>query len=317
RRGLFQFNTGGFIDPSKSNIVKLVSTKPETKAVILGKANIESVDKTFISEMSARFQKQGNDFRYHMLLDSNHPDIQALAQDPLNNIVDPSNITEVEQSALNDLIFEGSNSGLIQYLENGDVDLENSTIPKVRGTLSAGQIDSDLPVTIFNDGPAKLPTDELKDVGTLSIDMNTDLISGFGAPFSTQIEFQDGYTAGSLRDASITSNGDGTIVGVFSNNQERVLGQMALAVFPNAGGLRALGSNRFTLTDNSGFDESSIGKPNSSTHGLVLSKYLELSNVNLTDEFTNLIIAQRSYSLSSKIVSTADQLLQTGIGIKR
>ncbi|MCO4783920.1 MAG: flagellar hook-basal body complex protein [Candidatus Cloacimonetes bacterium] len=317
RTGLFNFNTGGFIDQSTASIPKLLSSKPQPKAVILGTANIESVDKTFISELSTKFQPQGADYKYTLLLDTNHPDIQSLANDPLNGIVDPSNISEDEQIVLNDIIFKGSNTGTIVYDELGAVDLVKSTIPRVVATLSQGQLDSPLPDSLFNGAVDKLPTDELKDVGTLNINMNTNLISGFGSPFSTQVDAQDGYVAGTLKDASITSNGDGTIVGTFSNNQERILGQMALAVFPNAGGLNSVGGNRFSLGDNSGFDEGSIGKPNSSTHGLIISNYLELSNVDLAEEFTQLIIAQRSYSLGSKIVTTADQLLQTGIGVKR
>lgn len=317
RTGLFKFTTGGFIDQANASIPQLVSTKPEPKAVILGVANIESVDLSFVAEMSTRFQKQGNDYRYHMLLDSNHPDIQTLATDPKNGIVDPANITEDEQIVLNDLIFKGTNTGTVVYDDKGAVDLDLSKIPNVVGTLSAGQLDSPLPEGLFTGAPAKLPTDELKDVGTLNVKMNTDLISGFGAPFSTQVDNQNGYVAGSLKDASITSIGDGTIMGRFTNNQERVLGQMALAVFPNAGGLTSAGGNRFTLGDNSGFDKDSIGKPNSSTHGLIISNYLELSNVNLAEEFTELIVAQRSYSIGSKIVTTADQMLQTGLGLKR
>lgn len=317
RTGLFQFNSTGFIGNNPSTIPKIISAKPETKAVILGTANIESVDKSFVAEMSTRFQKQGNNFVYQMLLDANSINIQSLALDPENKIIDPQNISETELLFLNDKIFKGTNTGVLKYKENGDLDVLASDIPKIVGTLSQGEINSELPTSIFNNGPDKLPEDELKNVGFLNIDLNVDLISGFGAPFSTRIEFQDGYVAGRLRGSSITSNGDGTIVGVFTNDQERDLGQLALAVFPNASILKSLGGNQFALSENSGFDENSIGKPNSATHGLVLSNYLELSNVNLAQEFTDLIIAQRSYSLSSKIVSTADQLLQVGIGLKR
>jgi flagellar hook protein FlgE len=144
-----------------------------------------------------------------------------------------------------------------------------------------------------------------------------DLITGFGAPFSTSVRNQNGYVAGDLIRSTVSSNGEGKIIAKFTNGQERILGQIAIGVFTNAQGLIRDGNNMFRAGVNAGEDNLTVNIPSSGRRGLIRPRFLETSNVNMIEEFTQLIITQRSLQANSKIITTADSLLQTGIGIKR
>lgn len=117
---------------------------------------------------------------------------------------------------------------------------------------------------------------------------------------------QDGKQAGILTGYSIDS--EGVVTAVFSNQQELVLGQVALATFVNDEGLIAEGGNTFKPGPNSG--ELTIGVPQSGKAGAVRSGTLEQSNVEIAREFINLISASTGISAASRVVRVADDLLQ-------
>lgn len=118
--------------------------------------------------------------------------------------------------------------------------------------------------------------------------------------------FQDGAPLGTLTDYSVGS--DGTITGSFSNAVTRTLGQVAMASFTNAHGLVDQGSNLFRVGPNSG--PPIVTAPGGLGTGRVVGGALELSNVDLGQEFINLILTSTGYSASSRVVRTADELLQ-------
>ncbi len=117
---------------------------------------------------------------------------------------------------------------------------------------------------------------------------------------------RDGTEIGTLEDFSISS--DGTIVGTFSNGQLRNLGQIVLATFSNPQGLVDLGGNLFNISSNSG--NANISIPGSGRAGRIVGSSLELSNVDLSEEFINLITASTGFSANSRVLSTSDQLIQ-------
>lgn len=122
----------------------------------------------------------------------------------------------------------------------------------------------------------------------------------------------DGYTAGTLNDVAIEA--DGTIVGTYSNGQTQDLAVIALAVFTNDEGLEKTGDNMYTATNNSGtvsYYVAGEGGTSSLSTGC-----LEMSNVDLAQEFSNMMIAQRAYQASSKVISTADEMLQSLINMR-
>lgn len=138
----------------------------------------------------------------------------------------------------------------------------------------------------------------------------TTMISGQSSAAPTG---QDGFGPGTLQSFAIGS--DGTITGIFNNGFTRTLGQIALADFSNPEGLSRNGSNTFVQTINSGIGQ--VGTATSGSLGKISSGYLEQSNVDLSNEFTNMIVTQRGFQANTKIVTTVDQLLNDVIQMKQ
>lgn len=134
----------------------------------------------------------------------------------------------------------------------------------------------------------------------------------YGSGFSVNKLAQDGYTSGRIANFSIGS--DGIIVGRYSNGQSQALGRVVLANFVNPNGLRSLGGNQWQSSFDSG--EALIGAPGSSTLGVLQSSAVEDSNVDLTAELVNMIMAQRVYQANSQTIKTQDQVLQTLVNMR-
>ncbi len=153
----------------------------------------------------------------------------------------------------------------------------------------------------------------------LRIDMGangSDRLGGltqFVAPTSASIREQDGRSAGSL--ASINISSDGDINGLFSNGASQVLGRVILASFGNPEGLQRQGGNLFAQTEASG--QAVSGAAESTVQGRIRSGAIELSNVDLSEEFTNLIVSQRGFQASARSITTADELLSELVSLKR
>ncbi|MCC6681705.1 MAG: flagellar hook-basal body complex protein [Phycisphaeraceae bacterium] len=124
---------------------------------------------------------------------------------------------------------------------------------------------------------------------------------------------QDGSPIGTLEDFIIAE--DGTINGVFSNSLIRTLGRVTLAMFTNNNGLEEEGDSLFRPTTNSG--TATIVAPGTAGAGRTIGRSLELSNVELSDEFVNLISATTGFTASSRVITTADQLVQELLNIVR
>jgi flagellar hook protein FlgE len=124
---------------------------------------------------------------------------------------------------------------------------------------------------------------------------------------------QDGADMGVLE--SFTLAPDGQLVGIFSNGVRETLGQVAVASFDNPPGLEKVGGSLYRSTANSGI--AAIGVAGNGGRGTMASGTLEMSNVDLAQEFTNLIIAQRGFQANSKIVSVSDEILSDLVNLKR
>ncbi len=135
----------------------------------------------------------------------------------------------------------------------------------------------------------------------------------YAAPSAMSNIQQDGFTAGSLAGINVTS--DGRIMGAFSNGDQRVLGQVAVARFRNNNGLARSGSSMFAATVDSG--QPLIGTAGSGGNGSIASGSLEQSNVDMAQEFVNLIQYQRGFQANSRTISTADEMLQDLMNMKR
>ncbi|MCU1344119.1 MAG: flgE [Acidimicrobiia bacterium] len=151
--------------------------------------------------------------------------------------------------------------------------------------------------------------------------MNVDLglptdpsrVTQFASTKSLTTLKQDGSPEGSLERYSIAQ--DGTISGAFSNGKTQAIGQLAMAIFTNPEGLEKVGGNNLGATANSGLPE--IGVAGQGGRGVMSAGSLEMSNVDLAQEFTNLIVGQRGFQANSKVITTSDELLQDLVNLKR
>ncbi len=137
-------------------------------------------------------------------------------------------------------------------------------------------------------------------------------LSQYGSPFSVNDVTQDGFTTGRLTAVDITA--DGTIFTRYTNGQSRSLGQVALANFRNPQGLQPIGNTSWAETFESG--NPVVGVPGSAALGLVQSGALEESNVDLSQQLVNLIIAQRNFQANAKTIQTEDAVTQTIINMR-
>lgn len=131
------------------------------------------------------------------------------------------------------------------------------------------------------------------------------------APSATSSTLQNGYASGSL--ASYTIDSNGTIEGTFSNGQTQPLGQILLATFANEQGLSRNGSNEFLATLASGAPN--IGIPGTGGRGTLSGGALEQSNVDISTQFANLIVAESGYQANAKVVTTLDTIVQDTINL--
>jgi flagellar hook protein FlgE len=122
---------------------------------------------------------------------------------------------------------------------------------------------------------------------------------------------QDGYPAGSVKTMSVDQNGN--IIGTFTNGQTMTLAQVAVSTFSNTNGLALQGNNTWATTLSSG--TANVGTANTGGRGTTLGSNLESSNVDVATEFTKLIINQNGYEANSRVITTADTLLQTVISL--
>jgi flagellar hook protein FlgE len=154
--------------------------------------------------------------------------------------------------------------------------------------------------------------------GSLKLDLSSSAgtsggITQYGGASTAIATEQDGSASSSLQSFAIGD--DGTVTGTFSNGSSKVLAQIALATFPNPGGLQKAGDSHFRATGASG--NVLMQAPGTGTAGTLAAGSLEMSNVDLGQEFTNLIIAQRGFQANSKIISTSDEMLQTLVNLKQ
>ncbi|MPY94809.1 MAG: flagellar hook-basal body complex protein [Acidimicrobiia bacterium] len=141
----------------------------------------------------------------------------------------------------------------------------------------------------------------------------TERITQLGGKSTIKVLDQDGSAAGSLQSFNVSQ--DGQLVGSYSNGRTRVIGQIALASFANPEGLEKIGSSSYRATPNSGL--AALGAAGAGGRGLLSTGTLEMSNVDLAQEFTNLIVAQRGFQANSRVITAADELLSDVVNLKR
>ncbi|HEY7135157.1 MAG TPA: flagellar hook protein FlgE [Acidimicrobiia bacterium] len=217
---------------------------------------------------------------------------------------------------------------------SGNVWDVSATAPNANPALPAVSLYGQLPSLVFNPNTG-LPTNQAIGLPpvTFNAALNASLGTNFIAPVSVGVgaagqpdalvQFagansfaalsQDGTSIGSLQSFSISN--DGVITGVFSNGKSQPLGQVALASFNNPAGLEKAGDSMYRVTSDSGLPQ--IGTASSGGRGSISAGTLEMSNVDLAQEFTELIVAQRGFQANAKVITTSDQMLQDLVNLKQ
>jgi len=222
-------------------------------------------------------------------------------------------------------VYDGlgnEHSLLVDFTQTGEgqwdyeakfADGESITGGSATGTLNfdeAGQIDGNGNFNIeFDPGNGASNTNFEVNLGGAE---GTDFTQYSGAN-TAKVLSQDGYTQGSLVDVRI--NGDGRVQGVYNNGQNQDLAQLALGDVQNEAGLEMVGGGRFRATSAAGevFVDSADNMANSN----IRSGALEGSNVDLAQEFTEMITSQRAYQSSARVISTSDEMLTEAVNLKR
>lgn len=180
--------------------------------------------------------------------------------------------------------------------DNGQIMLQTSfTVPEANGDANGNPYRQTLNINIGT-------------IGSM-----TDTITQDAAKSTTKAFEQDGYTLGYLDNFKIDSSG--MITGVYSNGTVRTIGQVALASFTNDRGLEKAGDNTYVESNNSG--QANIGESGVAGKGKLLAGALEMSNVDLSEQLTDMIVTQRGFQSNAKTIQTADTLLETVLSLKR
>ncbi len=216
------------------------------------------------------------------------------ARIPKADLANPTATTTVE--------YEVVDSGTLQFDENG-------ALSQVDGA-AVGNLTLAIPPTgiTYKNGAAQQSVEwRLLDA------TNTPVVTGYSSASAVNNLNQDGFAMGRLQALAVAA--DGTVSGVFSNGQTLGLAQLTIATFNAPDGLARRGENTYMQSIGSGTP--ALGAANSGGRGKISSRALELSNVDITDQFTDLIVTERGYQANSRVITTTDAIMQEALRLKQ
>ncbi len=194
----------------------------------------------------------------------------------------------------------------------------NVTVPAEETGGTAGELDNLANDTVAFGEDGSLDPEEVNitpgwnnGAADSDIDLTLDLTQ-YSGQSSLVSKSQNGFASGTLEDVSVDDMG--IITGSYSNGESREIAQVGLAKFANPNGLLRDGNNLFAETQASGL--ASVGTPGSGA-GTIRSNSLEQSNVDIAEQFTDMITTQRAYQANSRSITTADEMLQEVVNLKR
>ncbi len=159
-------------------------------------------------------------------------------------------------------------------------------------------------------GPVQFQADGA-DASSITLDFGS--LTQYAASYTVAESERNGYRMGSLETFTIDSTGK--VVGVYSNGLTQEIAQVALATFNNPGGLMRMGENLLAESNNSGLPQ--LGEAGTGGRGMIAPGALEMSNVDLAQEFTAMIVTQRGFQANSRVITTTDEMLQELVNLKR
>jgi flagellar hook protein FlgE len=216
---------------------------------------------------------------------------------------------EIYAVPASDVLTTGPNgqvaAGLVKFNTDGSIDLANSTLFGAAGappTINLAASGGVAPAWAASLGIAAQP---------LSIDLSQ--FTQLAAATTVNSVTSNGAAVGNI--VGVQVGVDGVVSALFDNSQVRKIAQVAVATFPNANGLQAVNGNAYMSTQPAG--QMTLKTAGAGGAGKISPSSLEASTVDLSTEFTSLITTQKAYSASSKIITTADQMLDELINIIR
>ncbi len=199
-----------------------------------------------------------------------------------------------------------TNSGTVgDTTPGGGADMNEIILPLIFGT--DGKLDTGSTLLHNIRVPAKNGS------ATTDIKIDFSKLTQFRSDSNASVTASDGYAQGFLDTFTIGPTGE--INGVFTNGQNKVIGRLALAVFKNPAGLEKTSENMYQTTPNSG--DAVVGVPGSGGMGSLNPGTLEMSNVDISREFTEMISTQRGFQANSRIITASDEMLQELVNLKR
>ena len=203
-------------------------------------------------------------------------------------------------------------SGNVRFTSTGAFDQDNSTL---FGTVPGPPIVGNAPAISLGESAAGPTPAWSTALGIDGQDIEFDFSKLASRPTASSVTQVNSDGAGIGNVVGVEIDGKGVVSAIFDNSEIRQVAKIALATFPNADGLTPISGNAYRPTIASG--EFVIKEPTVAGAGQIAASTLEASTVDLSAEFTGLISTQKAYSASSKIITTADQMLEELINIKR
>ncbi len=206
--------------------------------------------------------------------------------------------------AANNLTVNFSNLGTLE-----------SAVDSQGNTVNAGTLVAHVAFNVngATPGPGGAPVRQDFDLNLGQVGSVINTVTQFAENSSTKAFRQNGYTMGYMEGFKIDQSGN--ITGVFTNGTNRLLGQIALASFTNPGGLEKAGNSTYVVTNNSG--DPNVSQSGIAGKGRIIAGALEMSNVDLAEQFTDMIVTQRGFEANTKTIQTSDQMLQDILTLKR
>lgn len=229
-------------------------------------------------------------------------------------LVDPENAAARTAVGLaGDPAAGGTNTFLVTFDATGKLRQVTDGAGNASATAGALSLRVGFDVSGAPANPDGTPTRQFFSLALGTVGSADRTITQFAGSSSTKAFAQDGNMMGYLESFKIDPSG--VITGVYSSGTTKVIGQVAMASFTNPGGLEKAGTNTYMESNNSGL--ANIGASGTAGKGKILAGMLEMSNVDLSEQFTDMIVTQRGFQANSKTIQTADQMLQELLTLKR
>ncbi len=297
----FQVNSGGDINGQPGDLqldTSLIDPNPTTLAQIT--ANLDSREVTPLVPFGGPFDA--------FAVPPTAPDLDSFNATTSTSIYDGLGNAHI----MSTYFVKGAapNSWEVHTLVDG----VTTSGPDALTFQSNGQFDpSTLPIDVAITGWNPLNSSG-QPTGAEPQDLNISMsdFTQFGAEFAVSSATQDGYTTGQLHGLEIDDSG--IVFARYTNGQARALGQVAIAGFSNPNGLQPLGDTSWAETFSSG--AATLGAPGTSGLGVLQSGALEGSNVDITQQLVDMIVAQRNFQANAQVIQTEDTLTQTVINLR-